>query len=158
MIRPPYYTELMHARDRLPFGQLLVRSLRIFRRDLFQNAEEAGYTDIREAHLQVFGVIDRSGTRLTDLAARANMTNPSMAELVDQLEEAAYLERRPDPSDGRAKLICLTERGKETMREALKVVGDLEHRYGSAVGVSRFEAACQTLQDLIDHFSEDTIA
>lgn len=33
------------------------------------------------------------GTRLTELAARANMTRPSMAELVDELQNMGYLER-----------------------------------------------------------------
>ena len=50
---------------------------------MYSRAREAGYEDIREAHLQVFGTIDWTGTRLTDLAARANMTRASMAELVD---------------------------------------------------------------------------
>ena len=47
----------------------------------------------RAVHLQVFGAIDWNGTRLRDLAARANMTSPAMAELVDDLQAAGYLLR-----------------------------------------------------------------
>lgn len=39
-----------------------------------------------------------------------NMTPQAMGELVDELEELGYLERRPDPTDRRAKLIVLTDR------------------------------------------------
>jgi DNA-binding MarR family transcriptional regulator len=100
------------APPRLPIGQLLVRATRQFREELFRRARAAGADDLREAHLQVFGTIDWGGTRLTDLAARAQMTRPSMNELVDQLEAAGYLERVPDPSDGRAKLVRLTRPGR----------------------------------------------
>lgn len=140
----------MSARDRLPIGQLLGRSLRIFREDLFRAGQLAGYHDLRESHLQVFGVIDRDGTRLTELASRANMTSPSMAELVDQLEELGYVERTPDTTDGRAKLIRLTLQGRRLVRETLRVVDNLETKYRQVVGAEEFEAACRVLQDLID--------
>lgn len=140
----------MSARRRLPIGQLLVRMLRIFRKDLYRRGREAAYGDIREAHLQVFGAIDWTGTRLTELAARTNMTRPSMAELVDELQHAGYLERRPDPSDGRAKLISPTRKGKRVLAEALRAVADIEHGYAQVVGSERFDALVTTLQDLVD--------
>ncbi|GAA3290690.1 hypothetical protein GCM10020218_061910 [Dactylosporangium vinaceum] len=34
-----------------------------------------------------------------------------MAHAVDQLERAGYLQRRPNPQDGRSRLVFLTERG-----------------------------------------------
>ena len=149
-MRKPYYTAGMNARRRLPIGQLLGRTLRSFREELYRRAQAAGYRDIREAHLQVFGVINWSGTRLTDLAARANMTRPSMAELVDELQQAGYLDRRPDPSDGRAKLIRPTRKGRRILAQALRAVSDIEHGYAEAVGPERFDALIATLQDLLD--------
>ena len=150
MLRLPYYQMRAKARDRLPIGQLLGRALRGFRVDLYQRAQEAGYADIREAHLQVFGSIDWTGTRLTDLAARSNMTRPAMAELVDELEQAGYLARHPDPSDGRAKLIRPTRKGRRVLAQALRAVDDIEHTYAEAVGAQRFDALVSTLQALLD--------
>src|SRR5512141_2412477 len=100
------------ARGRRPIGQLLGDAVIGFRRDLYARATAGGYDDIRAVHLQVFGAIDWHGTRLRDLAARANMTPPAMAELVDELQAAGYLERRPDPRDGRAKLVRPTRKGR----------------------------------------------
>jgi DNA-binding MarR family transcriptional regulator len=140
----------VRTRGRLPIGQLLTRTLRSFRVDLYQRAQEAGYGDIREAHLQVFGSIDWAGTRLTELAARSNMTRPAMAELVDELEQAGYLVRRPDPSDGRAKLIHPTRKGRRVLAKALRAVEDIEHGYAEAVGAERFDALVSTLQALLD--------
>ena len=139
----------MNTRDRLPVGQLLGLMLRRFRADLFAWGEEAGYKNLRQSHLQVFGNIDWTGTRLTDLAARAAMTRPSMLELVDELEEAGYLERRPDERDGRAKLICLTRDGQRVVVQALRAVRQIESMYAEEVGAARFEEACLTLQELL---------
>lgn len=133
----------------MPLGQLLGRLLRAFRQDLYRRAQDAGYHDIREAHLQVFGAIDWGGTRLTELAARANMTPPSMAELVDELWALGYLERQPDPTDGRAKLIRPTRKGRRILAEALRAVEDIERGYAETVGSDRFDAMAQTLEALL---------
>ena len=139
----------MNTRDRLPVGQLLGLMLRRFRADLFAWGEAAGYTNLRLSHLQVFGNIDWTGTRLTELAARAAMTRPSMLELVDELEKAGYLERRPDERDGRAKLICLTRDGRRIVVQALRAVRHIENTYAGEVGAARFEDACLTFQELL---------
>lgn len=150
MLRLPYYWMRVNARGRLPLGQLLGRALRDFRVELYRRAQEAGYADIREAHLQVFGSIDWTGSRLTDLAARSNMTRPAMAELVDELEQSGYLVRHADPSDGRAKLIRPTRKGRRVLAQALRAVNDIERTYAEAVGPDRFDALVSTLQALLD--------
>ena len=94
--------------------------------DLVARLADAGYTDLRPSHGRVFENLDPHGTRLSDLAARAQMTHQSMSELVDGLEEAGYVERQPDPADRRAKLICLTPRGRQMMRQAVRVIAALE--------------------------------
>ena len=136
------------ASRRKPIGQLLGDAVVGFRRDLYARATAGGYEDIRAAHLQVFGAIDWNGTRLRDLAARANMTPPAMAELVDELQAAGYLERRPDPSDGRAKLIRPTRKGRRALTAALRAVEEIEREYAERLGVERFDQLVIALQEL----------
>ena len=62
----------------------------------------------KPSHSAVFAQIRAEGSRLTELARGANMTPQAMGELVDELEALGYVERRPDPTDRRAKLIVLT--------------------------------------------------
>jgi DNA-binding MarR family transcriptional regulator len=146
------------SEKRLPIGQLLVHLLRLFRGELFTRMQESGYTELRQPHMHFFGNIDPGGTRLTDLAARANMTRPSMAEIVDELERDGWVERVPDPSDGRAKLVRLTAAGREIVREALRNVREMEDDYGRRIGEKRFELACQALQDLLDALDPEVTA
>jgi DNA-binding MarR family transcriptional regulator len=42
----------------------------------------------------------------------------SVTYLVDRLEEARLVERRPDPADGRVSLVCITDQGRETVNRA----------------------------------------
>jgi DNA-binding MarR family transcriptional regulator len=106
---------------------------------------------LRMTHLQVFGNIQAEGTRLSELAAWAGMTRPSMAELVDELEGQGLVERRPDPTDGRAKLICLTPRGWQAIRIGRGIIDRIEADYAQRLGPRRFDAMCWTLQELLDN-------
>lgn len=133
----------------LPIGQLLGRLLAAFRAELFSKVRDAGHPTVRPAHMHVFGNIDWTGTRLTELAARAGMTLPSMLELVDELDRWGYLERRADPSDGRAKLITLTREGRRAITTALRAVREIERAYAHAIGEDRFLSLRNNLQDLL---------
>jgi DNA-binding MarR family transcriptional regulator len=88
----------------------------------------------RPAHSAVFAQIDPEGSRLSDLAHRANMTPQAMGELVDQLESLGYLVRRPDPRDRRAKLIVLTARGKACVEAAQVTIAELEDEISRRLG------------------------
>ena len=136
--------------DRLAVGQILVRLLHRFRTDLFEAGENEGrFLDLRFAHLQVWGNVGIEGIRLTALADRANLGLPACSELVNELQEGGYLERRPDPRDGRAKLIFPTPKGREVLEMAGRLVADLEDRWRQRLPRGDFDAACRTLNDLL---------
>jgi DNA-binding MarR family transcriptional regulator len=141
--------------DRRHIGQLLVQLTRVFQADLFERLVAAGLTDARVAHTHVTAFIKADGSRLTELATQARMTLPAMSELVDDLQRLGIVERRPDPRDGRAKLICLTEAGWEAMRVARGAIAEIEADYARRVGPERFEPAALTLEALLRSLSGD---
>jgi DNA-binding MarR family transcriptional regulator len=141
--------------DRLAIGQLLVRLLRLFRDDLASPAAQRGYPDIREPHYQIFGNIRMGGIRLTELASRAQLSLAATSELVNDLEALGYLARRPDPADGRAKLIDLTRRGQSLLGDAGDRVADIEGRWSGVVGATRFDEMCTSMQRLLDALDPD---
>jgi DNA-binding MarR family transcriptional regulator len=104
--------------QRLHIGQLLVQLTRLFQTELFERLVAAGLTEARVPHTHVTAYIKSDGSRLSELAAQARMTPPAMSELVDDLQRLGIVERRPDPRDRRAKLICLTDAGWQAMRTA----------------------------------------
>ncbi len=89
--------------------------------------------------------------RLTEVAARAQLSLAATSELVNDLEKLDYLERQPDPRDGRAKLICLTDRGRRLMAHAGDQVAAIEEQWSTMVGQRAFTQMCMTMQRLLDH-------
>lgn len=110
---------------------------------------EHGYGDIRRPHLQIWGNLAGEGRRLTELAARAELSLSATSELVNELEALGYLQRIPDPSDGRAKLIVPTPRGARALEDAAVRVAEIEDHWGSLVGHDRFDQACDVLSELL---------
>ena len=135
---------------RLAIGQLLVRLLHEFRAELSGPAAEHGYADLRPPHLHIFGNVGVDGVRLTELAARAQLSLATTSELVSELERLGYLERRPDPDDRRAKLIFPTGRGRQALDAAGDRVTEIEHHWRTLAGADRFDVMCQTMQALLD--------
>jgi DNA-binding MarR family transcriptional regulator len=93
----------------------------------------AGYPQ-KPKHSAVFAQIDPKGSRLTDLARRANITPQAMGELVDELEELDYVTRQADPTDRRAKLIVLTDRGRAAVEAGKQTIVGLENRITEVLG------------------------
>ncbi len=109
----------------------------------------AGYPQ-KPKHSAVFAQIDLAGSRLTDLAGRANMTPQAMGELVDELEELGYVTREPDPTDRRAKLITLTASGRAAIEAATHTIEDIEDRITDILGARGHTRLREMLSKLLD--------
>jgi len=86
-------------------------AVRIFENKIIENLKVKGHDELTAAHINLTRNLDEDGTRLTELARRASLTKQSMSELVEQVERTGLIEKRRDPNDGRAKLVCFTEKG-----------------------------------------------
>jgi DNA-binding MarR family transcriptional regulator len=104
----------------------------------------------KPSHSAVFAQIRADGSRLSDLARGANMTPQAMGELVDELEEMRYVVRRPDPTDRRAKLIVLTEKGQACIAAGIATIQGIEERMTQTLGERGHRQLRRLLQRLID--------
>ena len=129
-------------------GILLRESFRTMNEAVIERLAERGHGEVRYAHGNVFQYLDDAGTRVSVLAQRAGMTKQSMAQLVEHLERHGYLERVPDPADGRAKLVRTTARGKEVFAIVREVVGELEGRIEAALGRAKLDRLRALLKEL----------
>ena len=94
--------------QRRELGVLLFVANRALEQRAFDAVVAAGITDITLAQARVAARIGPDGSRVSDLAAQARITKQSAAFLIEQLEAAGYVQRVPDPTDGRARLVRLT--------------------------------------------------
>jgi DNA-binding MarR family transcriptional regulator len=59
--------------------------------------------------------------RLTTLAVKEAVSQPSMTQLVQRLERLGFVTRLPDPDDGRASLVGVTPHGRTMLDERKRV-------------------------------------
>ena len=109
---------------------------------------ERGHGAVRAAHGAVFQYLDDTGTTVSLLAERARMTKQAMAELVRHLEQHGYVQRVPDPDDGRAKLVLPTERGREVITTAQSFAPDAEALLAELLGADRVRALRADLETI----------
>ncbi|CUR62505.1 Transcriptional regulator, MarR family [metagenome] len=115
----------------------------------------AGY-DITAAQSRIAQRIDDEGSRLTDLAERAQVTKQTASQLVVALEQQGLVERVPDPADGRARLIRFTERGRAAAQEAMQVVIGVEQEWTEHLGpraTAQLRAALTRLREVTDPYA-----
>jgi DNA-binding MarR family transcriptional regulator len=117
-----------------------------FSEELYKRIAATPYDDLRAGHGCVFGNIDPDGTRLTDLAERAMMTKQSVGEVTTDLERRGYVERVPDPSDGRAKIIRLTDRGRAAQAVGREMIDEVERDWIERFGEERVAALREALE------------
>jgi DNA-binding MarR family transcriptional regulator len=98
-----------------------------------------GYSDLQPAHMVIFQYVEHTGSRLTWLAERAQVTKQTMSYLVDYLEARGYVERIADPADRRAKLVRMTARGWAVHDLGFDIVDELEGEWAAQLGESPFK-------------------
>jgi DNA-binding MarR family transcriptional regulator len=142
--RPEDNEPLLGALLRIPYQAMMVEAVE-------PGLAEAGYGDVRPAHFVMLQALCRreGGMRSTELAARARITKQSMGYLVEYLEERGYVARVPDPTDRRAQLVRLTERGWEAVWATRDLVRQAEADWAARIGTERVETLRQLLRALV---------
>ena len=124
-------------------------AFRSLERQLYEGLAAAGFEDVRPAHYAVFRFLRPEGSRVTELAEDARMTKQSMGELVAYLERRGYVERLPDPHDGRAKIVVWTEAGLGWAEAAAERLGEIEDALAERIGgQERLEELGDSLEEL----------
>ncbi len=120
------------------FSQRLRSPYEAFLMKVHAGLAAAGFADSSPSWgTNVFHYLRGGGLRLTELAERVQTSKQAMRYTVDQLEAAGYLERVPDPTDGRAKIIRLTERGWEVRQVADELTASIREECARRLGEQR---------------------
>jgi DNA-binding MarR family transcriptional regulator len=141
--------------DELNLGLLCFIVYRAMEARLLEDLAAAGFGDVTAAQGRVFARIDPGGTRLTDLAERAQITKQTAGFLVDQLERAGYVRRVPDPRDARARLVQIAERGEAAVAVARQTEAKVEAEWTAHLGdqaTTQLRHALARLREITDPY------
>src|SRR5215470_12409074 len=92
-------------------GILLALAYQQFVVELREAHAKAGFGDTGRSDGYVFRALATGPMTVNDLAARLQISKQGAGQIVDDMQRRGYVQRRPDPSDGRARLVSLSERG-----------------------------------------------
>ena len=113
-------------------GRLFGRAARRFVSEVLARTDG----NIGEPRLTLFRALDLDGSRLTDLATRGGVTKQAMRETIALAVQAGFVEARPDPGDGRARLLAFTPTGLTVLDSLRLAVTDAERDAARLLGDS----------------------
>ncbi|UES59953.1 MarR family transcriptional regulator (plasmid) [Roseibium aggregatum] len=110
---------------------------------------QSGFGDLRPHHANVFSFVPPAGIQVSELTMMAGVRKQSMAQAVEELEKLGYVERRPHPSDKRARLVFLTERGRQIRPLAMNSGKRVEESWAKLLGERELDKLRSALQALL---------
>ena len=118
---------------------------------LYAYFSERGYGDVRPAYGSLLlPLFEEDGLRMGELARRARLAKQTMTTMVRLLERDGLVRREPDPEDGRASLIFLTERSRSFRPVAERALRELEQLVTKSLGAARARELAIDLKEVSD--------
>jgi DNA-binding MarR family transcriptional regulator len=139
--------------QRRTLGGLLRLAEETARARVYTRMAEVGFADIRPAHSSLLRNIAEGGSRVSELAARAQMTKQSMGYLADSLAAAGYVTLEPDPTDGRAKRVRLSNKGRAACEVMVQLSSETETKFAALIGRADIAQLRRLLERLADRLS-----
>ncbi|WP_426503389.1 MarR family winged helix-turn-helix transcriptional regulator [Dactylosporangium sp. McL0621] len=131
-------------------GLLLRLAAQQWGTDMDGALQARGVGGITPAHANVIPFVPAEGIQIGELARLAKVRKQTMAHSVDLLTASGYVTRRPDPADGRASLVFLTDKGRALGPASLTAGRTVEQEWAAVVGRDDLEHLRRTLIRLLE--------
>ncbi len=110
---------------------------------------ERGHDDVRPVHDFALRAIIAGADTPSELARAMSVTRQAAAKTVSTLEERRYVEREPDPRDGRRLRLRVTDHGSDMLRTGESVFDDIRAQWEQQVGAERIAGLEGALRSLV---------
>lgn len=142
--------QTLDTRYRNTLGKDLHYLSRELERALMQESAASGYQGLKLNWDSVFINLDyQNGSRVVDLAQINGLTKQAMSQVVADIEAHGYVTKKDDPTDGRAKKIILTDKGKKLVRDSIEAQNRVLARYEAIVGEEKLNQLKELMHDVV---------
>ena len=124
-------------------------AFRIMTDEIHRRLAHLGFDDARPAHGFAFVRLTPHGATGNELAEHLGVSKQAASQMVDYLEAHGYVARRPHPSDGRGKIVVLTERGWACIRATEEILAEIEARWAGVIGQDRMRLLRDDLSRIV---------
>jgi DNA-binding MarR family transcriptional regulator len=130
-------------------GMLVLRASTQVVDGIQQGVARRGFADVRPSHGFVLARVSFGDATVADVAEHLGVTKQAASQLVEQLVQRGYATRSPDPQDGRARLLALTDRGWACTRAATQAAGETVSAWRQVLGADAMAALQAALQAVV---------
>jgi len=128
---------------------LLFAGFRALIDDLHAELARRGHPDVRPAYGFAMQAIGVHGATASEIGRRLGVTKQAAGKTVDRLERLGYVERVDDPADARRKLIRLTPRGVDSLRQSADIFEELRASWAAKLGAERLAVVEESLRTVV---------
>ncbi|RDI75331.1 MarR family [Gaiella occulta] len=125
------------------------------RDEMLALVREAGHPDVTGAMITLFRLTGIDQRRPGEIAATARLSKQATNDFLRELERLRYVERHPDPSDGRARIMKLTKRGHELDAAVWAAGRNVERSWAARIDRKRMATFNEVLDELIAGHDRD---
>jgi len=108
-----------------------------------------GHPDVRPVHGFAMQAIGVHGASTSEIGRRLGVSKQAAGKTVDRLAALGYVERADDPRDARSKLVRLTPRGLDSLRQAAEIFDRLRSDWVSRLGADRVRSMESALRAVV---------
>jgi DNA-binding MarR family transcriptional regulator len=130
----------------LNLGRLFLNAFRWLEAGFDARMERLGHADVKRSTSLVFPYILEGGARAADIARQAGVSRQAIHEVVADLRAQGLVDLEPDPTDRRARLIVLTDRGRAFDADIGRVIAEIEEELAGRIGARRLAALRRALE------------
>ena len=135
--------------NRENLGYLLAKASQRWNELLYAHFSERGYGEVRPAYGSILlPLFEEDELRIGELGRRARLAKQTMTTMIRLMERDGLVSREPDPDDGRATRVRLTDRALGFRPVAEQILAELDGLVIRALGAQRSRQLAHDLKEI----------
>ena len=132
--RKPQAADFERDWRRLNTGRLLYEGYELYNATLLNSLNPAGFPEVRNTHFNLLRHLDAGGTRMSDLASRANFTKAAITGIVRACQDLDLVTVEQSSADARERVVQFSPRGAKLMRKIRQIQVTIERDLATRLG------------------------
>ena len=137
-----------HTKGGKAFTELVLETFRFNGRLLAAGDLLSKPVGLTSSRWQVLGAIESQSQSVAHIARKMGLTRQNVQRIANVLEREGIVEYAPNPDHRRAKLVCLTARGRKAVNRLARLQESWANEIASRVSLANMRIAFEVLQEL----------
>lgn len=118
----------------------LMEGFEWFDESLQRSLKAAGLPQLSRTESMIMIHVQMNIVRPAEIARSLRLTRQAVHQTVGSLVDRGIFELRPDPEDGRVKIVALTEKGRSMRKDANRIVREVTDILAYRIGQQQVDA------------------